>query len=158
MQCKRLQKGMQVETFKVGSYHVTRIEEMLTPGFTPAFLLPDFDAQVMQEHPVLAGERFWDSASGRVMSSMHSWMIRDEHHTVLIDTGCGNDKSRGPLHAQGNEGVSGDPEGDKAACEPVGAEFELSVCQDVVGSGHSQSPRPSPSLRADESVYRPRIR
>ena len=85
---------MQVATFKIGSYRVTRIEEMLTPGFTPAFLLPDFDAQVMQEHPILAGERFWHSASGKVMSSMHSWMIRDDRHTVLIDTGCGNDKSR----------------------------------------------------------------
>ena len=81
-------------TFKIGSYRVTRIEEMLTPGFTPAFLLPDFDAQVMQEHPILAGERFWHSASGKVMSSMHSWMIRDDRHTVLIDTGCGNDKIR----------------------------------------------------------------
>jgi glyoxylase-like metal-dependent hydrolase (beta-lactamase superfamily II) len=85
---------MQVETFKIGSYHVTRIEEMLTPGFTPGFLLPDFDAQVVLEHPILAGERFWNSASGKVMSSMHSWMIRDDRHTILIDTGCGNDKSR----------------------------------------------------------------
>ncbi|MCX7235385.1 MAG: hypothetical protein NTY26_18720 [Burkholderiales bacterium] len=58
-----MRKRMQVATFKIGSYRVTRIEEMLTPGFTPAFLLPDFDAQVMQEHPILAGERFWHSAS-----------------------------------------------------------------------------------------------
>ena len=55
--------GMQVETFKVGSYHVTRIEEMLTPGFTAAFLLPDFDVQVMEEHPILAGERFHAATS-----------------------------------------------------------------------------------------------
>lgn len=87
-------KGCRVQTFKVGAYHVTRIEEMLTPGFTPAFLLPDFDPAVLQEHPVLAVKRFWHHASGKLMSSMHSWMVRDEHHTILIDTGCGNDKSR----------------------------------------------------------------
>ena len=28
------------------------------------------------------------------MSSMHSWMIRNDRHTILIDTGCGNDKTR----------------------------------------------------------------
>ena len=95
---------MQVDSFKVGSYLVTRIEEMLTPGFVSAFLLPDFDAQVMQEHPILVGERFWDSASGKVMSSIHSWMIHDDRHTILTDTGCGNDKSRAlPLFQRFNQ-------------------------------------------------------
>lgn len=83
-----------MKTFKVGAHHVTRIEEMLTPGFTPDFLLPDFDSSIFDEHPVLSGSRFWDEASGKVMSSMHSWLIRDDKHTILIDTGCGNDKSR----------------------------------------------------------------
>ena len=25
---------------------------------------------------------------------MHSWMIRNDRHTILVDTGCGNDKTR----------------------------------------------------------------
>jgi glyoxylase-like metal-dependent hydrolase (beta-lactamase superfamily II) len=83
-----------MKTFKVGAYHVTRIEEMLTPGFAPEFLLPDFDSSIFEEHPLLSGSRFWDEPSGKVMSSMHSWLIRDDRHTILIDTGCGNDKSR----------------------------------------------------------------
>ena len=29
----------------------------------------------LEEHPVLVGEPFWHQASGKLMSSMHSWMI-----------------------------------------------------------------------------------
>ena len=83
-----------MKTFRIGKYHVTRIEEMLTPGFAPDFLFPDFDSGILDEHQVLSSPRFWDEASRKVMSSMHSWMIRDDRHTILIDTGCGNDKSR----------------------------------------------------------------
>lgn len=83
-----------MKTFRIGKYHVTRIEEMLTPGFAPDYLFPDFDSGILNEHQLLLSPRFWDEASRKVMSSMHSWMIRDDRHTILIDTGCGNDKSR----------------------------------------------------------------
>jgi hypothetical protein len=64
-----------VATCKVDSYHVTRIKEMLTLGFAPSFLLSDFATVILEEHPVLVGEPFWHQASGKLMSSMHSWMI-----------------------------------------------------------------------------------
>ncbi|MDE1949095.1 MAG: MBL fold metallo-hydrolase [Burkholderiales bacterium] len=83
-----------MKSFQIGSYHVTRIEEMLTPGFKPGFLFPDFSPEVFAEHGVLSQPRFWDQPSQKVMSSMHSWMLRDGRHTILIDTGCGNDKTR----------------------------------------------------------------
>jgi len=81
-------------TFRVGTFAVTRIEEMLTPGFLPEFLFPDFDRAVFDEHAALGAPRFWHAESGKVMSSMHSWLIRDGKHTILIDTGCGNAKTR----------------------------------------------------------------
>lgn len=39
-------------TFKVGSNHVTRIEEMLLPGFKPALLFPVFTPDIFVEHAV----------------------------------------------------------------------------------------------------------
>jgi glyoxylase-like metal-dependent hydrolase (beta-lactamase superfamily II) len=81
-------------TMSVGRFSVTRIEEMLTPGFLPGFLFPDFSADVLDEHPELLAANFWHAGSGKVMSSMHSWLLRDGTHTILIDTGCGNRKSR----------------------------------------------------------------
>ncbi len=83
-----------MSTFQVGSYFVTRIEEMLTPGFHPDFLFPDYDSGILEEEKLLTSPCFWHAESAKVMSSMHSWMIRNDKHVVLIDTGCGNDKNR----------------------------------------------------------------
>lgn len=79
---------------RIGHVQVMRVEEMLTPGFDPAFLFPDYDAEVLKEHPQLAQPDFFDQASGKLMSSMHSWMLRVGRHVILIDTACGNDKAR----------------------------------------------------------------
>lgn len=81
-------------TFRVGTFSVTRIEEMLTPGFLPDFLFPQFEPSVLDEQEQLRSARFWHAESGKVMSSMHSWLIRDGRRTILIDTGCGNAKTR----------------------------------------------------------------
>ncbi|MBU6190576.1 MAG: hypothetical protein KGR68_14775, partial [Betaproteobacteria bacterium] len=71
---------------RIGDVDVMRVEEMLTPGFDPAFLFPDYDPEVLKEHPQLAQANFFDQASGKLMSSMHSWMLRVGRHVILIDT------------------------------------------------------------------------
>ncbi len=80
--------------FRLGDVTVSRIGEMLTPGFLPEFLFPAFDPAVFDEDPQLRAPSFWDQASFRLMSSMQSWLLRIGGETVLIDTGCGNDKIR----------------------------------------------------------------
>ena len=79
---------------KIGDVTVQRIGEMLTPGFDPAFLFPKFDPAVFDEDPQLRGPNFWNADTGRLMSSMQSWLLRIGGEVVLIDTGCGNDKIR----------------------------------------------------------------
>ncbi|MFZ4531253.1 MAG: MBL fold metallo-hydrolase, partial [Alsobacter sp.] len=66
----------------------------LTPGFDPAFLFPDYDAAILTAHPLLASASFFDAPSGRLMSSMQSWLVLGEGHVILVDTGCGNGKTR----------------------------------------------------------------
>ena len=39
---------------RIGAFTVTRVEEMLTPGFDPAFLFPEFDPAIYDEEPMLA--------------------------------------------------------------------------------------------------------
>ena len=80
--------------FKLGDVTVQRIGEMLSPGFDPAFLFPDFDPAVFDEEPQLLHPNFWDAETCRLMSSMQSWLVRIGRHVILIDTGCGNDKVR----------------------------------------------------------------
>lgn len=80
--------------FRVGDVAVQRVGEMLSPGFDPAFLFPAFDPAVFDEDPQLRGPNFWHAPTGKLMSSMQSWLVRIGHDVVLIDTGCGNDKVR----------------------------------------------------------------
>src|ERR1700733_3441694 len=77
---------------RIGAFTVTRIEEMLTPGFDPAFLFTEFDPAIFAEDEQLAGDAFRDKGSGKLMSSMQSWLVRDGKNVIVIDTGCGNDK------------------------------------------------------------------
>jgi glyoxylase-like metal-dependent hydrolase (beta-lactamase superfamily II) len=79
---------------RIGDVEVLRVEEMLTPGFDPGFLFPDYDPEVLKEHPQLAQPNFFDASSGKLMSSMHSWLLRVDGRIILIDTACGNDKVR----------------------------------------------------------------
>ena len=79
---------------RIGGVEVARIEEMLTPGFDPAFLFPGFSAALLDEFPELRNPNFFHAETGKVMSSMHSWLLRIGDDVVLIDTGCGNHKHR----------------------------------------------------------------
>jgi glyoxylase-like metal-dependent hydrolase (beta-lactamase superfamily II) len=79
---------------RIGAFTVTRIEEMLTPGFDPAFLFTEFDPSIYEEDPQLARDNFRDHVSGKLMSSMQSWLVRDGKNVIVIDTGCGNGKTR----------------------------------------------------------------
>jgi glyoxylase-like metal-dependent hydrolase (beta-lactamase superfamily II) len=81
-------------TTRIGAWQVQRIEEMLTPGFDPAFLFPSYDPAVLTEHPMLAAPEFFHAETGKLMSSMQSWLLRSGNHVVIVDTGCGNDKIR----------------------------------------------------------------
>lgn len=81
-------------TRQIGTTTVTRVEEALRPGFEPRQLLPDWDPEVLVEHGDWLSPNYYDKPSGRFMSSIHSWVIRTRHHTILIDTCVGNHKNR----------------------------------------------------------------
>ncbi len=81
-------------TFTIGNASVTRIEEVLEKGFRPSWLLPGFDAEIIKRHPILAQPNFYDASEDRVMSSIHSWLLRIDGKIILVDTCSGNGKTR----------------------------------------------------------------
>ncbi len=81
-------------SYRVGAASITRIEEVLEPGFTPAMLFPGIDMGVFDAHPQLRSPQFFDAATGRVRSSIHGWLIRLDGRTILVDTCSGNQKPR----------------------------------------------------------------
>lgn len=81
-------------TWKIGQVTVTRIEELLGPGFRPEDLLDSWDPAVLEEHGHWMVPNFYQPSTNQVIMSVHSWLIRTPHHTILVDTCCGNHKHR----------------------------------------------------------------
>jgi|TARA_B100000315_G_scaffold209640_1_gene205504 glyoxylase-like metal-dependent hydrolase (beta-lactamase superfamily II) len=84
-----------MEKLHFGDVTVERCVESEGPSFYPGFIFPDWD-----EDAFAAERRDWidplyfDEESGRLLMSLHSYIIRTPHHTILVDTCVGNDKHR----------------------------------------------------------------
>lgn len=85
-----------VVQWQIGKLTVTRIEEMIGPLFDPVQFFPDYDPAFFEKHREWLYPDHVDEASGRIIASMHSWLIETPHHKILIDTCIGNDKQRMP--------------------------------------------------------------
>lgn len=81
-------------SFQIGNATVTRVEEVLERGFDPVQALPGFTLELFEQHPILAGPNYFDRASGKLMSSIQSWLIRLGGKTILVDACSGNGKTR----------------------------------------------------------------
>jgi glyoxylase-like metal-dependent hydrolase (beta-lactamase superfamily II) len=79
-----------VTTFNFADISVTRIEESLHPVFDPFKFLPDYDPDLVAPHMDWFAPNHFDPKSGRLVVSMHSWLVRTPQHTILIDTCVGD--------------------------------------------------------------------
>jgi len=81
-------------TFDIGELAVSRAEERLGAGFQPNVLLPDWNKAAIEPHLSWLVPNYYDPKEDKLVSSLHSWVIRTKHHTILIDTCAGNHKDR----------------------------------------------------------------
>ncbi len=83
-----------MKTLSFGDITVDRLVELEAPGFHPAFFLPDATEEaVAAQHDWLL-PHFLDAESGRMIQSVHTYVVRTPHHTILVDTCIGNHKPR----------------------------------------------------------------
>jgi len=78
----------------LGEVRVDRLVEAEGLGFPPGFLLPEASADAIEAQGDWLTPQFYDSASGRFIQSVHAFVVRTPHHTILVDTCVGNDKPR----------------------------------------------------------------
>ncbi|MCW2240484.1 MBL fold metallo-hydrolase [Azospirillum canadense] len=76
---------------------MTRVTEQCGPGFAPDVLFPDWDPAMLAAHRDLMIPDCYNVAEGRFIASIHSWVIRTRHHTILVDSCAGNHKNRPAL-------------------------------------------------------------
>lgn len=80
--------------YRVGEATVTRVPELILDSNTPEYLYPQWDPSFIQEHEKWLVPENMDRTRTHVFQSIHTWVIRTKQHTILIDTGAGNDKER----------------------------------------------------------------
>ena len=78
----------------IGDVRVTRIEEQMGPGFPAKDFFPEFEAEAFRAEQHWLAPNYFQAESGRLMTSIHSWLVRTGKFTILIDSYSGNHKPR----------------------------------------------------------------
>ncbi|HKW92047.1 MAG TPA: MBL fold metallo-hydrolase [Methylomirabilota bacterium] len=84
-----------MNTLTLGEVSISRVVEIGRSSFPTSQMLPESEAAVVARHHRWIKPHFFDDGTGDLGSRIQTWIVRDPRHTVLIDTGVGNDKERG---------------------------------------------------------------
>ncbi len=83
-----------MQTTRIGDFEIHRISEFEGPFIAPDVFFPDFDPELLRANPDMADPRLIDPATGKLIFSFHSFVVKTGRHTILIDSCIGNDKER----------------------------------------------------------------
>jgi glyoxylase-like metal-dependent hydrolase (beta-lactamase superfamily II) len=84
-----------VATWSIGEVSVTRVEEQLGfASFPPEQYLDGFERTVLERHLAWLVPDHYSPEHNRLVSSVHSWLIRTPRQTILLDCCAGNHKER----------------------------------------------------------------
>ena len=86
--------GAAMQTTKLGEVTISRVIEIDRSSFPTASMLPGSSAEVIAGHHRWLKPYFFDERTGDLASRIQTYVVRTPHHTILIDTGVGNDKAR----------------------------------------------------------------
>ncbi len=79
-------------TGQIGDITWHRIVEAEGPEFDIGFLLPDATPGAIDSHRPWMEPRFLEPATDKLVMATQSYVLRDRHHTILVDSCVGNDK------------------------------------------------------------------
>src|SRR5206468_2713110 len=83
-----------MSTLELGDVTVTSVIEIDRSSFPTASMLPDSTPDAIARHHHWLRPHFWDDRTGDLASRVGTYIVKTPRHTVLIDTGVGNDKPR----------------------------------------------------------------
>ncbi|HTU01469.1 MAG TPA: MBL fold metallo-hydrolase, partial [Candidatus Sulfotelmatobacter sp.] len=83
-----------MSTWQFGNVRVDRVLEFERPVLPPAHLFPTSTPEAIDRHRGWLEPRLLDPQSGLLAGAFHSFVIRSEGRTILVDTCSGNDKPR----------------------------------------------------------------
>ncbi len=83
-----------VNSWQLGNVRIDRVVEFEMPMIPPAVIFPASTPEAIARHKDWLEPKLLDPASGLLVISMHSFLIRSRHHTILVDSCSGNDRQR----------------------------------------------------------------
>ncbi len=84
-----------MSVWQVGSATVQRIEEQIGPANVPVDVyFPTLERDVLKQHLDWLAPNHYSPETDRFITSIHSWLVRTQRHTILIDCCAGNHKDR----------------------------------------------------------------
>jgi glyoxylase-like metal-dependent hydrolase (beta-lactamase superfamily II) len=83
-----------METIRLGDVTISRVVEIGRSSFPTSSMLPESTPEAIARHLGWLRPHFFDEAAGDIGSRIQTWVVRTPRHTVLVDTGVGNDKPR----------------------------------------------------------------
>ncbi len=86
-----------MKTIEIGGITISRVVESEGPT-PPGFVLKEPSEEVLRAHGSWMAPHFYDPESGKLVMSVHTFIVRTKHHTILVDTCVGNDKKRSVEH------------------------------------------------------------
>lgn len=110
-----------MDRYDIGDIEITKVVEDVAPT-SPKFIFADVSYEDLQRHRDWMHPHFLDD-SGKLVMSIHSFVVKTRHHTILVDTCLGNDK-QGRMFPPWNDRNS--PFLDdltKAGCDPDSVDF-----------------------------------
>jgi glyoxylase-like metal-dependent hydrolase (beta-lactamase superfamily II) len=84
----------QIVRGRVGAVEIIRLYDTSLLGETAQSWFPDFDRELVEAHEHWLAPNHYDPESGRIFMPVHSWIVRTDKHTILIDSCVGNHKAR----------------------------------------------------------------
>ena len=85
-----------MHTLSIGDVTITSLIERDGPWRRPEDMFPAYDAQTARRHLATLDPIVFDPASGRMVITYQTFLVRTPRHTVLIDTCAGEDKGYPP--------------------------------------------------------------
>lgn len=80
--------------YRIGDATVTKLPELCSSAFPYGGLYPGVDPAKFERNHKRVGSESVDALTRNPILSIHSWLVRTPHHTILIDTASGNGKPR----------------------------------------------------------------
>src|ERR1700731_5400934 len=85
-----------MRTLKIGDVTITSIIERDGPWRRPEDMFPAYDPVIGKRHLAELDPVFFDPASGRIVITYQTYVVRTPHHTILVDTCTGEHKGHPP--------------------------------------------------------------